>query len=58
MRADSLEDVLTRMDQLAKNFKSFSAKIAHTKYEKLLDDSTNTEGVVRACSGPRMASPA
>jgi outer membrane lipoprotein-sorting protein len=47
VRADSLEDVLTRMDRLAKDFKSFSAKIARTDYEKLLDDSTNTEGVVR-----------
>lgn len=45
--ADSLEDVLTRMDQLAKNFKSFSAKITRTDYDKLLDDSAHTEGVVR-----------
>lgn len=45
--ADSLEDVLTRMDQLAKNFKSFSAKIARTDYDKLFDEYTKTEGVVR-----------
>jgi outer membrane lipoprotein-sorting protein len=46
-RADTLEDVLTRMDRTAKDFKSFSAKIARTEYEKILDDSTNTEGLVR-----------
>jgi outer membrane lipoprotein-sorting protein len=46
-RADALEDVLTRMDRTAKDFKSFSAKWTHTDYSKLLDDSTTTESVVR-----------
>lgn len=46
-RADSLEDVLTRMDRFAKDFKSFSAKMTRTDYQKLLDESTKMEGVVR-----------
>jgi outer membrane lipoprotein-sorting protein len=46
-RADSLEDVLTRMDRFAKEFKSFSASMSRTDYQKLLDDSTTMAGVVR-----------
>ncbi len=47
VRAATLEDVLTRMDQAAKEFKSFSAKMTRTDYEKLLDESTAMQGVVR-----------
>ena len=46
-RADSLEDVLTRMDRFAKDFKSFAAKMTRTDYQKLLDETTPMEGVVR-----------
>jgi outer membrane lipoprotein-sorting protein len=47
VRADSLEDVLTRMDRSAKDFQSFSANMKRTEYEKVLDDSTDSAGVVR-----------
>jgi outer membrane lipoprotein-sorting protein len=45
--AATLDEVLNRMDQSAKDFKSFAARIKRTEYEKFLDDSTDTFGVVR-----------
>ena len=47
VRADTLENVLTRVDQTAKDFKSFSAKWTHTDYQKILDDTTTTHSDVR-----------
>jgi outer membrane lipoprotein-sorting protein len=47
LRADSLEEVLTRMDRTAKDFTSFSANWTHLDYQKILDDSTTTKSSVR-----------
>jgi outer membrane lipoprotein-sorting protein len=47
VRADSLEDVRTRMDRFAKDFKSFAAKMTRTDYQKVLDEKTTMQGVVR-----------
>jgi len=47
VRADSLEDVLTRIDRFAKDFKSFAAKMTRTDYQKLFDESTIMPGDVR-----------
>ena len=42
VKADSLEAVLSRMDQAAKTFKSMSADVHKTDYSEVLDE-TNTE---------------
>jgi outer membrane lipoprotein-sorting protein len=46
-RAESLNDILARMDQSARNFKTFSAKIRRTEYTKVLNDKDETEGARR-----------
>jgi outer membrane lipoprotein-sorting protein len=48
LRAESLEDILARMDQSAKSFRTFSAKIKRTEFTKVLpNDKDETEGVRR-----------
>ncbi len=47
LRADSLEEVLTRMDRTAKDFSSFAANWNHVDYQKVLDDSATTKSSVR-----------
>ena len=47
LRAEALTDVLARMDQSARNFKTFSAKIKRTEYTKVLNDKDETDGARR-----------
>lgn len=47
LRAEALEDVLARMDQSAKSFRTFSAKIKRTEYTDVLHSSDVTEGAER-----------
>jgi outer membrane lipoprotein-sorting protein len=45
---ESLNDVLARMDQSARNFRTFSAKMKRTEYTKVLpNDKDETDGVRR-----------
>jgi outer membrane lipoprotein-sorting protein len=44
--AESLDDVLARMDRAAKDFKSFSAKIKRTDYTAVLDESEEMTGTM------------
>jgi len=50
-RADSLEDVLTRMDTAAKAFKSYSANVKIEEYEKILDEKIPSDGSMRMQRG-------
>jgi outer membrane lipoprotein-sorting protein len=43
-RAESLDDVLTRMDKSAKVFRSFEANFRKTEYSALFDDKHTEEG--------------
>jgi len=45
--AESLEDILGRMDQAAKAFQTFNANIKRTEYTKVLNDKEEIEGVER-----------
>ena len=45
-RADSLDDVLDRMDRAAKDFKSFTAKLKRTDYTAVLDESDTMSGTM------------
>ena len=48
LRAESLDDVLARMDQSAKSFRTFSANIKRTEFTKVLpNDKDETDGVRR-----------
>jgi outer membrane lipoprotein-sorting protein len=47
LRAEALEDILARMDQSAKSFRTFSAKIKRTEYTQVLHSSDVTEGAER-----------
>jgi len=47
LRAEALTDILARMDQSARNFKTFSAKIKRTEYTKVLNDKDEAEGARR-----------
>jgi outer membrane lipoprotein-sorting protein len=48
LRAESLENILARMDQSARNFRTFSAKMKRTEYTKVLpNDKDETDGVRR-----------
>lgn len=48
LRAESLEDILARMDQSARSFRTFSAKIKRTEFTKVLpNDKEETDGVRR-----------
>jgi outer membrane lipoprotein-sorting protein len=46
-RADSLEDVLARMDATAKAFKSYSANLTWVDYTKILNLKDTTNGAMR-----------
>ena len=47
LQAEALTDILARMDQSARNFKTFSAKIKRTEYTKVLNDKDETDGARR-----------
>jgi len=47
LRAETLDDILARMDQSARNFRTFSAKIKRTEYTQVLHSSDETEGAQR-----------
>ena len=47
LRADSLNDVLQRMDQAAQKFRSLSAKVRKTDYSDVLSDTTVEEGTFK-----------
>src|SRR5579862_5464650 len=48
LRAESLEDILARMDQSARSFRTFAAKIKRTEFTKVLpNDKDETDGVRR-----------
>jgi outer membrane lipoprotein-sorting protein len=46
-RAESLPEILARMDQAAKEFRSLSGKMKRTDFNAVLNESTDSEGVVR-----------
>jgi outer membrane lipoprotein-sorting protein len=46
-RAESLSDILARMDSSAAEFKSFSAKMKRVNYTAVLDETSETNGSVR-----------
>ncbi len=43
--AESLNDILARMDQSARNLRTFSAKMKRTEYTKVLNDKEETDGL-------------
>lgn len=45
LRAESLDDILSRMDQSARNLRTFSAKMKRTEYTKILNDKEETDGL-------------
>ncbi|MCU1334496.1 MAG: hypothetical protein JWO19_77 [Bryobacterales bacterium] len=45
LHAESLNDVLARMDQSARNFRTFSAKMKRTEYTQVLHSSDVTDGI-------------
>jgi len=45
LRAESLDDILARMDQTARNLRTFSAKMSRTEYTKILNDKEVTDGL-------------
>lgn len=47
LHAEALNDILARLDQSARNFKTFSAKMKRTEFTKVLNDKEVTEGVRR-----------
>lgn len=47
LHAEALNDILARMDQSARNFKTFSAKMKRTEFTKILNEKEETEGVRR-----------
>ena len=47
LRADSLEEILRRMDASAKTFDSVSAKIKQTSYNELLKETSESPGQMR-----------
>ncbi len=46
-RPESLDEILARMDQSARNFKTFTADIKRTEYTKILNDKEVVEGIER-----------
>jgi outer membrane lipoprotein-sorting protein len=46
-RPDSLEDVLSRMDAAAKEFKSYSAEVKRLDYTKIINETDETGGTMR-----------
>jgi outer membrane lipoprotein-sorting protein len=47
LRAESVNDILARMDQSARTFRTFSAKLKRTEYTQVLHSSDVTEGTQR-----------
>jgi outer membrane lipoprotein-sorting protein len=47
LRAETLADILARMDESARNFRTFSANIKRTEYTKVLNDKEDIEGIER-----------
>jgi outer membrane lipoprotein-sorting protein len=47
VRAESLNDILARMDQSARTFRTFTANIKRTEYTKILNQSDVMEGIER-----------
>lgn len=47
LRADSLDEILQRMDASAKRFKSVTAKIHDVNYNTVLNESTSEDGELR-----------
>ena len=47
LNAEALNDILARMDQSARNFKTFSAKMKRTEYTKILNDTEEIDGARR-----------
>ncbi len=47
VRADSLEEILKRMDQSAKTFQNFTAKFKQTEYTDILKQSDESAGEIR-----------
>jgi outer membrane lipoprotein-sorting protein len=45
LRAEALNDILARMDQSARNLRTFSAKMKRIEYTKVLNDKDETEGL-------------
>jgi outer membrane lipoprotein-sorting protein len=45
LSAESLNDILARMDQSARNFRTFTANIKRTEYTKVINDKEDMEGV-------------
>jgi outer membrane lipoprotein-sorting protein len=45
LRAEALNDILARMDQSARNLRTFSAKMKRTEYTKILNDKEDTDGL-------------
>ncbi len=46
-RPDSLDDVLARMDDAAKTFKSYSASVKRLDYTKIIKETDETDGTMR-----------
>jgi outer membrane lipoprotein-sorting protein len=49
--ADSLDDVLARMDSAAKEFQSYSATVKRVDYTKVLDSTDDSSGAMRLKRG-------
>jgi outer membrane lipoprotein-sorting protein len=47
LRAESLNEILARMDQSARTFRTFTANIKRTEYTKVLNQKDDMEGVER-----------
>jgi len=47
LRAETLAEILARMDESARNFRTFSANIKRTEYTKVLNDKEDIEGIER-----------
>lgn len=45
VRAESLSDILARMDQSARNLRTFSARMKRTEYTKVLNDKEESDGL-------------
>jgi outer membrane lipoprotein-sorting protein len=45
LHAEALNDILARMDQSARNLRTFSAKMKRIEYTKVLNDKDETEGL-------------
>ncbi len=45
LRAEALNDILARMDQSARELRTFSAKMKRTEFTKILNDKEETDGL-------------